>query len=144
RRPDFQLRFGVMPPLRHHGGIRMTGGEVQTPDAFNPAIVSATYLGGSHDPIQVDDRSQTAEIPVPPRDRADGTERPGSLGYVLLAMLGAVALVGGGGLAAFTTGAAAWCGMLTWTIGIVVTLCAVATGEASRAQAPPTTRSACP
>jgi hypothetical protein len=77
-------------------------------------------------------------------DPAGEAERPGSLRYLLLAMIGVVALVGGGGLAAFTSGVAAWCGMLAWTIGIVVTLCAVVTGEAARPHVPPTRRSACP
>jgi hypothetical protein len=126
----------------HHDDVLLSAEEEAVFVELSAALLVEEWLACQFG--QVDDRSRTAEIPVPSCDRAGGTERPGSLRHVLLAMIGAVALVGGGGLAAFTTGAAAWCGMLTWTVGVVVTLCAVATGEASRAQAPPTTRSACP
>jgi hypothetical protein len=84
---------------------------------------------------EVDDGSWPAAAP------AGEAERPGALRYLLLAITGVVALVGGGGLAAFTSGVAAWCGMLTWTIGIVVTFCALVTGEAARPETPPTRKS---
>ena len=61
----------------------------------------------------------------------DEPDRAGSLGYFLLATIGVLCLVGGGGLAAFTTGAAAWSGMLALTLGMLVTLSAVVRSEAA-------------
>lgn len=76
-------------------------------------------------PARPDDGS--ASEPTGPRGEP---ERRAAVGPLPLALIGVLALITGGLLAAFTTGAAAWCGMVTWIAGTVITLWAVATAEA--------------
>jgi hypothetical protein len=63
--------------------------------------------------------------------RADEPDRAESLRYFVVATIGVLCLVGGGGLAACTTGVAAWCGMVALTLGMLVTLLAVVRSEAA-------------
>jgi hypothetical protein len=148
--PGGTARSDQEAPAVHHDDVLLSAEEEAVFVELSAALLVGEWLAGQLGGL--DDGSWPPEIPAQPcdcparrtADPADDAERPGSLRYLLLAMIGVVALVGGGGLAAFTSGVAAWCGMLTWTIGIVVTLCAVVTGEAARPHAPLTRRSACP